>query len=259
MDADAVAQAIVDVAARLILPRFGRLRPDEVDAKKPGDLVTVADTEAEAALTAILQADDPRALIVGEEASFADPSLVDALPEADHAWVVDPVDGTNNFAQGDPRFGVLVAELRGGETVRGWIWQPVAGRMFVAELGAGVRCNGEELGRLSAAEPARGRVPGRLRRMPPPGFDLRPTSRSCAVDYPLLLTGETDLLGFTHHHPRDHAAGVLMLNELGGYAAMHGGGPWRPGDSGRLLFLAASEDLWRRADAALVTDAILGL
>ena len=118
---------------------------------------------------------------------------------------------------------------------------------------------GEALGRLSAAEPARARVPGRLRRIPRAGFDLRPTSRSCAVDYPLLITGETDLLGFTHHHPWDHAAGVLMLHELGGYAALHGGGPWRPGEVGRLLFAAASEELWHRADAELVTEGVLGL
>lgn len=258
MQTDAVSELIVDVAARLILPRYRRLRPDEIDLKGPGDLVTVADREAEAELSAAFSARHPGALIVGEEATHARPGLVAGLPDAEHAWVIDPVDGTNNFARGGPDFGVMVAELRSGEVVRSWIWQPVHRRLFVSERGSGVTCNGVPLERLRPpGDPIRGNVPRRLRRDAVPGFDLRPSARSCAIDYPFLLLGVIDVLAYRHHRPWDHAAGALMVTELGGFSAAHPGIPWRPGVQGPVLMSASSPELWRRADAALVAGRAL--
>jgi fructose-1,6-bisphosphatase/inositol monophosphatase family enzyme len=252
MDADAVAEVIVAVADAMIVPRFGRLTDGEVEAKSPGDLVTIADREAEAALSAILRRAYPSALIVGEEAAFSEPGLVAGLADADQAWLIDPVDGTNNFVAGSPDFGVLVAELRRGVTVRGWIWQPIAGRMFVAEVGGGVRLNGSPLAATGVPhEPVRACVPGRLRRSPIDGYDLRPTMRCCAVDYPLLFSGEVDVLAYTRMRPWDHAAGVLMVTELGGLAALSGGTQWRPGLSGALLVASRTRSLWPDAAAAL--------
>nr|NLI50124.1 inositol monophosphatase [Propionibacterium sp.] len=258
MRTDAVTDLIRDVAARLILPRFGHLRPDQVVAKAPGDLVTVADREAELELARVLAAHHPGALIVGEEAAFADPRLVADVPDAEQAWLIDPLDGTANFAGGRPDFGVMVAEVRNGEVVRGWIWQPVHRRLLVAEHGAGVECDGVSLPRLpDPQDPIRGAVPRRLRREPVPGFDLRSSSHSCAVDYPALLLGDLDLVAFRHTQAWDHAAGVLMVTELGGFAAAHPGIPWRPGVRGPVLLSASSAELWRHADAALVTERVL--
>lgn len=252
---DAVAAAIVDVARRVILPRFGSLADDEIEAKKPGDLVTIADREAEIELTAFLHAEDPDSLVVGEEATFSDRSLVGRLPEARHAWLVDPVDGTNNFAHGRPEFGVIVAELRDGRTVNGWIWQPIAGRMFRATRGGGVLDEGVELPTLSPPGKdgvARVCVPKFLLKRGAPGIELLPTARACAVDYPRLITGEVDALVYTVQHPWDHAAGVLAAEELGGYAALDDGTRWRPGLRGSLLIVAASEDVWQRTRSALL-------
>ncbi len=258
MQTDAVTALIRDVASRLILPRFRHLTPDQVVAKAPGDLVTIADREAELELAAVLAAAHPGALVVGEEATFADPHLVTEVPDAEHAWVIDPVDGTANFARGCADFGVMVAETRHGAVVRGWIWQPVHDRMFVAEHGAGVELNGASLPPLPGPpDPVRGGVPRRLRRDPVPGFDLRPSSRSCAIDYPRLLVGDLDLVAFRHGLAWDHAPAALMVAELGGFVAVHPGTPWRPGVRGPVLMSASSEELWRRADAALVTERVL--
>ncbi len=258
MQTDAVTELIRDVAARLILPRFRHLSPDQIVAKAPGDLVTVADREAEAELAGVLSARHPGALVVGEEATFAEQALVAGVPHAEEAWLIDPLDGTGNFARGRADFGVMVAEVRRGEVVRGWIWQPVHGRLLVAERGAGVEFNGAALPRLTdPTGPVRGAVPRQLRREPVPGFDLRASSRSCAVDYPGLLLGELDLLAFGHAQPWDHAAGTLMVTELGGMAAAHPGVPWRPGVEGPVLLSASSAELWRYADAALVTERVL--
>ena len=78
MRTDEVADLIRDVCERVILPRFGALASHEVIQKRPGDVVTVADREAEAELTAAFGRATPGALVVGEEASFADPTALRA-------------------------------------------------------------------------------------------------------------------------------------------------------------------------------------
>ena len=138
MDTAAVTAAIREVADTEILPKFRALADDEIIEKRPGDVVTVADRLAEQALTRIFRAANPDCLVVGEEGIYADPTPLKALPTADLAWVIDPIDGTRNFASGSPDFAVMVAEVRSGVTTRGWIWQPQFGRGYVVERGAGV-------------------------------------------------------------------------------------------------------------------------
>lgn len=254
MHTDQVTDLLREVAADVIMPRFGQLAPDEVDTKKPGDLVTIADKEAEIVIAARLAAAYPSAVIVGEEAAFAQPDLVERLPGAEHAWVIDPVDGTNNFARGSDLFGVMVAELRGGEVVRAWIFQPVSGQMFVAERGAGVWLNGSRVPqRASASSPTRGYAPCCYLRQAVPGFDLLHTSGACAVDYPRLVTGNIDLIVYHHWRAWDHAAGSLMVTEVGGHVAMHPGVPWSVGMTDKPLVAAASRQVWQAADMTFVT------
>ena len=87
--------------------------------------------------------------MLGEEATATDDALLDRFRDADHAFTVDPVDGTKNFVHGSPDHAVMAAELRGGEVVRSWIWQPQHGTAYVAERGAGAWRNGERLVRAS--------------------------------------------------------------------------------------------------------------
>ena len=62
-------------------------------------------------------------------------------------WIVDPVDGTKNFVKGSKDHAVMASEVRGGEVVRGWIWQPQHQTAYVAELGAGAWRDGVRLTR----------------------------------------------------------------------------------------------------------------
>lgn len=143
---DAVATIIRDVAREEILPRYNTLKVHEVRAKShPGDLVTVADVAAEAALGKRLRDLLPGSVVVGEEGTAADPGLLRLLTEDAPVWVLDPVDGTRNFAHGIPRFAVMVALVRGGDTVCGWILDPVADVLYVAEQGAGSWRDGERI------------------------------------------------------------------------------------------------------------------
>src|SRR5690606_6446942 len=123
----------------------------EVEEKAPGEVVTVADREAEALIAARLRAvvDAP---VVGEESVADDPGRLAALPEAPVAWVVDPLDGTANFVAGRPEFAVMAALVRGGETVAAWIVRPVDGSVYVAEKGAGAWRDGVRLHRAPAPD-----------------------------------------------------------------------------------------------------------
>src|SRR5262245_59618633 len=127
------------------MPRFGKLEPGDVSSKAPGDPVTVADREAESALTAGLTALRPGSAVVGEEAVASDPSLLDRLRLPGEVWVVDPIDGTANFVGGREPFAILVALVRDAVTAASWILDPVTGTIAVAERGAGAYLGGERV------------------------------------------------------------------------------------------------------------------
>ena len=230
MDTEAVLALIQEVSATYVDPRFRALADGEVSEKKPGDLVTIADQEAEVALTAALTAAYPDALVLGEEAHSRDPGLYDAYVAAEHAFTVDPVDGTKNFVHGSPDHAVMVSEVRGGEVTRAWIWQPQHGRAYVAERGAGAFADGERLRVPEADEPWRGVTSYRrwLGRALPGLPPLELTWVSCGIDYPHLASGRAAYLLYSGNHPWDHAPGALLLAEAGGYLGDLAGGPWRP-------------------------------
>ncbi len=252
MQTQQVSGLLKDVADTLILPHFGTLSCGDIQEKAPGDLVTVADREAEAEITRQLRAADPDALVVGEEGVFEDPRILDSLPTASHSWVIDPVDGTRNFTKGRPDFAVMVAELRFGETVRSWIWQPIHEQLFVAEKGAGVTLNGRHL-----SPPAQKRtVPLGATYLSVPGEDDAAVKvirswGSCGIDYPKLVVGEVDFLSYRSMFPWDHLPGGLMVNELGGRIATDTGVDYDSGAIGRRLLAANSATLWAEARDAL--------
>jgi len=243
-----------EAAERAILPRYRTLAEAEIVSKAADDVVTVADHESEAILTEGLARLLPDAAVVGEEASFADPALLDRLND-DLCWIVDPLDGTNNFAAGKPPFGILIALAEGGETVAGWLYDPLTGRFCHAELGRGAFIDGVRV----AARGSEGTPPvaaislvfmdqdkrEAVRRHIAPHYALVDIPRCAAEQYPRLVLGENDVSIFERTLPWDHAAGVLFLNEAGGKAARPDGTPYRPGDALRPgLIGAASPVLW---------------
>ena len=115
METEAILDLMKETAEAVINPRFRALSEEEVSAKSgPEDLVTIADKEAEAHLTEALRRIYPDALIVGEEMVFSNPELRWRIPNADHALVIDPIDGTGNFVRGRIEHGMILAETRGG-------------------------------------------------------------------------------------------------------------------------------------------------
>ena len=253
-----VAEILSETAAEVIEPRFRSLAAGEVMEKAPGEVVTVADREAE-----LIIAERLRGVlavpVVGEEAVSADPSLVKALCTEPAVWLVDPLDGTGNFVAGKSDYAVMVALVRKGEAVAGWIWQPVPGIAYAAERGSGAWRNGERLRRAPAeGGPCfwRGAVLSRF--MEPETRSIvdrgarvfgRVTrgSRAAGVEYPRIATGDQEFTLFWHTLPWDHAPGSLLVTEAGGAAARLDGEPYRPGRHVDGLLVAADEDCWQQA------------
>lgn len=268
----AALDAILREAARTeVTPRFRRLGEGDVRAKSsPTDLVTEADEAAERAITAGLGKAFPGCLVVGEEAASADPSLIDALAGADLAIVVDPIDGTLNYASGAPLFCVMAAVIVRGETVAAVIHDPVAGSSHMALAGEGAWCEeadgrsfplrvaqgGRPLSRMSGMvswkymhEPLRGAITGRY----PAAADIS-SLRCCGHEYRLAASGATDFLVYGRLMPWDHAGGLLIHREAGGYAALFDGSAYRPAARSPHGVIAAPD----RAAFEAVRDALIG-
>ncbi len=259
MDTDGVLTLMVEVAEELVTPRFRALAAGEIDQKSPGDYVTVADREAEQALTRRLLAAFPDAVVVGEETVYDDPDSLRVLATHPHVLVVDPVDGTGNFVRGNPDHAVIVAEVRDQVVTRGWIHQPAHGVSYVAERGAGVRRDGNLLPTPVAPRPPVGWAWKKaLAGLESPllGAPVGRTRFCCGVDYPLLLDGATGFVVYAPPNPWDHLAGTLMLREVGGVArtldgAEYGPRSRGPGGGGACLLVALDDDTWQTAAAVL--------
>lgn len=254
--------AIVRAAARdCILPRFQRLGAADISTKSgPSDLVTLADTEAEAQMTAALRALLPGALVVGEEAIAADPTLRAQIGGADLSIILDPVDGTWNFAKGLPLFGVILAAATLGRPVLGVLYEPIMDDWIVATADgpAGLTTADGTTRTLRTSDQTKigamvGYVPlglmGRKHREGMmtvfPDF-ARITSLRCAChEYRMVTLGHAEFaLSGPTPHAWDHAAGVLCVQRAGGVARMLDGSEYNAGVTKGYVLSAASEVVW---------------
>ena len=241
------------VAQKAILPRYQALSDDQIIEKAEDDLVTIADREAETMLAEGLETIIPGLPIVGEEAAHADPTVLERL--SGDCWIVDPIDGTHNFANGHPPFGILIAMASCGEAHTGWIYDVLTRRLCVAHRGKGAFVNGERVAARTSNEappvaaismifmnPAEREL---VRARVAPHYRLVDTPRCAAEQYPRLALGQNDVSIFNRTLAWDHAAGVLWLNEAGGRAARPDGLPYRVDEQDRIGLLgAASPALW---------------
>lgn len=241
------------VSDRIILPRYQRLSADQIEEKATDDFVTIADRESELALTEGLARIDLSLPIVGEEAVHADPAGQAALSGA--CWIVDPLDGTHNFAAGRPPFGILIARSDGGICRSGWIYDCLSGRFCSAHEGTGAFINGTRITAHSTDEhppvaalsmlfldPAKR---ARMKQAITPHYRVVDIPRCAAEQYPRLALGANDVSYFERTLAWDHAAGVLFLNEAGGRAARPDGRSYRVDEHDQPgLIGAASPALW---------------
>jgi fructose-1,6-bisphosphatase/inositol monophosphatase family enzyme len=267
VDMHEVARIVREVAATEILPRWRNLAKGDVTSKKGAGLVTVADHAAEAALTARLGPLVPGSVVVGEEAVAADPGVLDLFRSPEPVWVIDPIDGTRKFADGEPIFDVMVALVVGTVPVAGWIYAPAEDRLILGEHGAGARLH--EAGRETAIVAPSGLGLHEMEGIVSPGaFTSRgladPTPvrdrfrgfvrHQCAGhNYGRLLAGDSQFLVNFSTFAWDHLPGIAIAAAAGFHAARHDGTPFDPLDAKGGVLVAPDGESWEAIHDILLT------
>ncbi|MCC6829217.1 MAG: inositol monophosphatase [Novosphingobium sp.] len=256
-----VSALLRGVAQAVVTPRFRQLATHEIAEKSPGEIVTTVDREAEARLYDGLAALGLGARIVGEEAAAHDPALLDRVDEG-LVWLVDPLDGTANFAAGREPFGMMVALVEDGAPLAGWIYDPLGDRLHHAERGRGATCNGDRVQARATGQAVPVAALGthflsperreRVHAAAAARMAVHPVPRCAAASYPRLATGHDDVALFQRILPWDHAAGVLFLTEAGGVVTHWDRQPYRVGGSGAGVLAAANGALWQAAAEVLL-------
>ncbi|MCX4814915.1 inositol monophosphatase [Streptomyces sp. NBC_01239] len=261
-----VEEAIRKAAATEIMPRFRQLAAHEIDQKAgPHDLVTDADRNAELYLTEVLGALLPGSVVVGEEAVHADPYTYEALQGDAPVWIVDPVDGTRQFVNGDTGFCTLVALARQGVLLASWTYAPARDQLATAVKGGGAFLNGARL-RSGAPDPARDldvatshpdyttdAQKRALLGLWTDGVRTRPCG-SAGLEYLAIARSELDATAFSWEAAWDHAAGLLLVEEAGGAHLTLTGEPFRVTGGNALPFTTARD----AATARRVIDLLSG-
>ena len=246
------ADLIREVAATVVLPRFRHLRDGEVHAEVARATWSPSPTRRPSGrsplgLTALL----PGSRGGRRGGGRGRPGVLRRVGDRGAVWIVDPVDGTNNFAAGKTPFAVMVALLRDGEPAASWILDVVDDRMTVAEAGSGAYLDGvrvktrtDDPGAAGAAR--RGGAAATCR--PTCGPRSRANAhrlgavtagQHCAgYEYPAVATDEQQFALFWRILPWDHVPGSLILREAGGTVLHLDGTDYRPTDSERGLLVA---------------------
>ncbi|OUL99813.1 inositol monophosphatase family protein [Variovorax sp. JS1663] len=266
-DLDVLLRAIAAAASDEVLPRFRRVQASAIRQKTSAfDIVTEADEAAECAIAECLASAFPGAEVIGEEAAGRDPRLLDRIGSAELAFVIDPLDGTKNFASGVPLFGVMGAVLERGEVVAGVIHDPVCRSSALAFRGAGAWLVDAEAGRTALRvaapvpvhemegvagtnflpEPLRSTVNANLSRL-----GMTCWLRCAAHEYRLAAAGHCHVLFYNRLMPWDHAAGWLIHREAGGYSAHFDGSGYLPSHTSGGLLCTPDEASWQAVRQAL--------
>ncbi len=258
MSLERIASLIVDIAKTKILPRFNQLRPEDITAKSPGDMVTIADTETEKALAAELSRLYPAADIAGEESIAEQPNSLRQIITSDQAFLIDPIDGTNNFIKGDEKFAVMLTQLRQGKVVAAWIYLPALDKMLVADKGGGACLNDRKIKITAKSQDSAkligaahiGRFPEYLKKIARENMTkiAKNSPAFCAgYDYVSLVEGKKDFSIYYRTLPWDHMPGGFIFSEAGGYVrTLFDKSAYGINDRDRGLLSANSENDWLR-------------
>lgn len=225
------AERIAREAGDLLREHYGRVEASE---KAPGDLVTAADLASQRRIAeALADAFPDHTLLAEEEGVRPDPGRP-------WRWIVDPLDGTMNFAHGYPFWTVSIGLEHAGELVVGVVYDPLGDAMYSASKGAGATLDGrpirvsgtDRLSRslIAAAMPVdfaadASRQLALMGRFSTGTHSVR-RSGSTAYNLALVAAGRSEVAYGTHVNPWDVAAGVVLVREAGGVVSALDGGPY---------------------------------
>lgn len=254
---------------KYILPRFRALNEGDVEVKEyESDLVTIADKETEEYLTNMLEVSFPGCFVLGEEAVAKDEGLLNKLPAADMAFIIDPIDGTWNFQADHPMFGMILSVIEDGISTFGVHYDPISDCAVFAARGEGAwRLDSRgKLTRIQVApakplEKSSGFLPYYVFKYTH-GMDAankvlatfhdfdRVTSLRCSAhEYRMLAEGSMDFSLTTNVKPWDHVAGMLIHSEAGGYNGLLDGRAYNTRIKEGHLLMANDRKTWEQLRA----------
>ena len=216
----AVARDVALSAGETLVERFHQVK--QVSFKGRGNIVTDVDTETEAQIFDMLGREFPDIPLLGEES----PGV---LPDSGYVWIVDPLDGTRNYASGIPFFSLVIGLALDGEVLLGVNYDPMRKEMFYAERGEGAFLNDgpmhvsertsieDSILGMDLSYNNQGAVNGlNLILSLWPGMQTARIMGSSALGISYAAAGRTDL--YFHHQLEawDQVAGVLLVEEAGG-------------------------------------------
>lgn len=218
-------QIIREAAQTELLPRFQHVTHS---LKSDGSIVTEADIAMQQRMLDVLQQRWPQIPLLGEEMTAEEQQqLLDNSEQG--LWLLDPLDGTSNYAAGIPYFCVSLALMRQGEVELAIIYDPLRDESFSAQKGQGAWLNGVPLTAPRALRPLKqGIALIDLKRLSPelaarvasqPPYSSQRNLGSGALDWCYVATGRVDVYLHGGQKLWDYAAGQLILAEAGGYAA----------------------------------------
>ena len=259
-----VGALVKETAATVVLPSYQHLHDSEIIEKGPGDIVTVADRRAEEVLAAGLADLLPGSVVVGEEAVAADAALLTSISGTAPVWIVDPIDGTANFAAGRPPFCLMVALLRDGAPAQAWIYDPIDDLMGYAAAGGGAYLDDVRVGPATPLPTGELRGVVSLKYYPAEWRDrlAAGTARLGAVtagqhcagrEYLDVVAGRQEFVMFWRTFPWDHVPGALLLREAGGVVRRFDGADYVVApEPGHGLLAASTPEVWRTVAGALL-------
>ncbi|CAL1137457.1 unnamed protein product [Cladocopium goreaui] len=238
---DAKVLEVAEQAARAA----GCLIREQVGAKVirrkafAADLLTAVDQQCEEAIRKIVQDNFPSHAFLGEETAETTGGIEEMQAQEGWLWVVDPIDGTTNFASGQPMSAVSIGVAKDGQLRVGVIYEPFRDELFTAQVERGAFLNGQSIRvsdakELSEAVVASGCAPNPkssapcLRAM----TELAPKTRtlrilgSAAVNFAWLACGRLDAWFEVDLNAWDNAAGALLVQEAGGLVTDCKGSPY---------------------------------
>jgi len=219
-------------AGRSLSRDFGEVQNLQVSMKGPGDFVSQADRRAEEIIHTELSRSRPDYSFLMEESGEV------AGSDAQHRFIVDPLDGTTNFLHGIPIFSISIGLERQGQLVAGVIYNPAMDELYTAERGGGAFMNDRRLrvaGRRKLSDSVIGTGVPHLGRSDHGQFliELRHVMGevagirrmgSAALDLAYVAAGRFDGFWESGLQPWDMAAGILMIREAGGFVSDTSGG-----------------------------------
>lgn len=249
-----VEELIRHVGDECIFNYFKRITDSDISYKESNmDPVTIADREAEKLLQEGLLKILPESLFIGEELYAIDQNIISFLDQGKKpVWVVDPIDGTDNFINGQSGFGVMVCLVFQGDIVASWLYEVTLKRMTSYYAPQSLYENGLEIiQKRDVNGPLRGLIGKKLHRFPVVQklkeecreIILEPAQEPSLICYHQMLVGSIDFLVFKVTYPWDHLAGIALLKPSGAVTLRWSGEPFLISDIDKGLVVARNSDV----------------